>query len=268
MQHILDTGNYFGKLLSKKHFPKAILSETAYFPHSTIPVHCHKNFYISYVLKGKYSETYLKTKIFCLQGDIIIHPQHLEHSNGFDDKGGTCFNIEFSNSFQKEIDILNINNFKLFDSKSILLKTAIQRIYNEYKSGDEYSAIIIEGLLLETMGYSARETYKNISQYWMKKANEIIKDTRSSNISLSSIATELNISTSHLAREFKKACGVTIGQYIQNIKIQQACEKLKKNNSDILSIALDSGFSDQSHFTKSFKKITGLTPRQYQLINN
>ncbi len=117
------------------------------------------------------------------------------------------------------------------------------------------------------MGYSARETYKNISQYWMKKANEIIKDTSPSNISLSLIAAELNISTSHLAREFKKACGVTIGQYIQNIKIQQACEKLKKNNSDILSIALDSGFSDQSHFTKSFKKIIGFTPRQYQLIN-
>ncbi len=103
------------------------------------------------------------------------------------------------------------------------------------------------------MGYSARETYKKISQYWMKKANEIIKDTQPSNISLSSIAAELNISTSHLAREFKKACGVTLDNTF-NIKIQQACDKLKKNNSDILSIALDCGFSGTSRTLQNLLK--------------
>jgi AraC family transcriptional regulator len=215
------------------------------------------------VLRGAYSETYSKTKINCLPGDIVIHPQHLEHSNVFDDKGGTCFNIELADCLQKEIHELKMDRFKMFNSRYALLRTTVHKIYKEYKSYDEFSATIIEGLLLETIGYSARETHSILSPYWMKKAEEIIQESKYSMISLSFIAGQLNISPAHLAREFKKATGTTIGEYIQNIKIHQACEKLKKNVS-ILDVALEFGYSDQSHFTRIFKKIMGITPAQYR----
>jgi len=167
MQTVLETGHYFGKLQSQKQLPKVILSETNYFPYATVPNHYHKNFYICYVVSGQYSETNNKTTVDCVQGDIIIHPQHLEHSNIFNDKGGTCFNIEFIDFIPNKIHVLNDNSFKRFSNKSALLATAIQKIYKEFKAYDEFSNTIIEGLLLETIGYSAREFDKGLSPYWL-----------------------------------------------------------------------------------------------------
>lgn len=267
MQRVLETGDYFGKLLSKKQLPQVILSETNYSPYTHVPNHYHKNFYICYVVNGQYSETNNKTKRDCVRGDIVIHPKHLEHSNIFNDKGGTCFNIEFTDSLQKEIHAFNNNNFRRFSNKSTLLAAVIQKIYKEFKAYDEFSSIIIEGLLLETIGYSARESDKGLSPYWFNKVKAIIVENNFCKISLSPIAAELNISPSHLAREFKKVTGVSIGEYIQNFKIQLACGRLKEGYNDILNIALEFGFSDQSHFTKVFRKIVGITPKQYQLIN-
>jgi AraC-like DNA-binding protein len=266
MQNMLDTGSYFGRVVSKRNLSRVILSETTYYPYVRLPLHYHKNFYICYVLKGAYSETYSKTKINCLQGDIIIHPQHLEHSNVFDDKGGTCFNIELADGLQKEIHELKMDRFKMFDSRYAQLRTTVHKMYKEFKSYDEFSSTIIEGLLLETIGYSARETHSHLSPYWLKKAQEIIQDSKYSMISLSFIAGQLKISPAHLAREFKKATGTTIGEYIQNIKIQQACERLKKNAS-ILDVVIEFGYSDQSHITRSFKKLMGVTPKRYQSLN-
>ncbi len=266
MQNILDTGSYFGRLISKKDLPRVILSETSYHPYTQLPVHYHENFYICYVLRGAYSETYSQTKINCLQGDIIIHPKHLEHSNMFNDKGGTCFNIELDDGMQKEINELKMHRFQVFGSRYAQLRATVHKVYKEYRSYDEFSPTIIEGLLLETIGYSAREAHSRSSPYWLKKAEEIIHESRYSMISLSFIAAQLNISSSHLAREFKKAAGITIGEYIQSIKIQQACERLKKNTS-IMDVALEFGYSDQSHFTRSFKKVVGLTPKRYQALN-
>lgn len=265
METILDPGKYFGTLISKKQFSDFILSETLYHPYTNVPLHYHKNFYICYVLKGQYSEKYLKSKARCSQGDIVIHPGYLAHSNLFDDKGGICFNIELTGSRQTEIQ--SLDNFKIFDNTSGLLKSTIQKIHIEYKTCDVFSPTIIEGLLLEAIGYTARETSKTSSSYWLKKAKAIIEINNYSGISLSRIAAELNISPSHLAREFKRASGITIGEYIRNLKIKMAKEKLQNKNEDILNIALEFGFSDQSHFTKTFKKITGLTPSRYRLIN-
>ena len=73
------------------------------------------------------------------------------------------------------------------------------------------------------------------------------------------------LSKSTLLRAFTKSKGVTPYSYLQNIRIGEA-KKLLEQGLPPVEAALQTGFSDQSHFTNYFKSFIGITPKQYQSI--
>jgi AraC-like DNA-binding protein len=64
-------------------------------------------------------------------------------------------------------------------------------------------------------------------------------------------------------RVFKKEYSLPIHAYILNQKVHKAKELLSQN-IPIVDVAIESGFFDQSHLTKSFKQVFQVTPKQYQ----
>lgn len=259
MNFFLDSGSYYGNTLKSINMHNLILSETSYAPGVQIPHHYHKNFYICYVVEGSYQEYFYNKKIDCIVGDIIIHPNAFEHANAFSKKKGRCFNIEITDGGNEKFQLADINYQNL---KYSTLHTSVEKIYSEFKFSDVFSSVIIEGLVLETIGNLGRLT-KSIGPYWLKKVQRIVLETNGS-VSLSDVADQLNISASHLAREFKKTNGITFGEYVRKTRIQQACNQLKNSKADILEIALEYGFADQSHFTRTFKKVMNITPLQFK----
>lgn len=83
-------------------------------------------------------------------------------------------------------------------------------------------------------------------------------------ISLDRLAGEFYISKYYLAREFKKAFGITIIQYLLTKKITNAKELLRYSNSSIEDIARLCGIDDPSYFNKVFKKMEGCTASEYR----
>ncbi|QKF81550.1 AraC family transcriptional regulator [Halarcobacter ebronensis] len=82
-------------------------------------------------------------------------------------------------------------------------------------------------------------------------------------ISLEELAQKFQISVVHLIRVFKNDFGLPIHSYILNKKVHKAKELLL-NNMPIIEVAQNSGFFDQSHLNRSFKRIFQLTPKQFQ----
>ncbi|MEG3933257.1 MULTISPECIES: AraC family transcriptional regulator [unclassified Microcoleus] len=81
---------------------------------------------------------------------------------------------------------------------------------------------------------------------------------------LSELANLVNISSYHFSRMFKQSTGVTPHQYVTQCRIEKAKQLLKKPKLSIKYISQQVGFHDQSHFSKTFCKIVGLTPKQYR----
>ena len=77
------------------------------------------------------------------------------------------------------------------------------------------------------------------------------------------LAKKFNLSVVHLIRVFKKEFGLPIHSYILNKKVHKAKELLS-SNIPISQIAQNSGFFDQSHLNRSFKRIFQITPKEYQ----
>lgn len=94
-----------------------------------------------------------------------------------------------------------------------------------------------------------------------------IKDNAINNLTLNGLAMHFNISASHIDRIFKKVFNVSPYQYYLHCKVDMAKEKLK-NNMSIELVSEKLGFSNRSHFERTFLKITGQTPAAYRKEKN
>jgi AraC-like DNA-binding protein len=99
-----------------------------------------------------------------------------------------------------------------------------------------------------------------IHEYLMKNYRETID--------LRQIASIANMAEGSLCRFFKIQVGMTIFEYLNKIKIEFACKLLMDKSLSVLDVAMDSGFNNLSHFNKQFKRIIGMSPKDYRMRFN
>lgn len=102
-----------------------------------------------------------------------------------------------------------------------------------------------------------------LSSLKLRRAIAYIQDHLAENISLDAMATEVGMSRFYFCRLFKKSTGITPYQYLIKCRIEKAKVILRQRNLSITKIALEVGFSNQSHFTKHFKRLLGVTPKKF-----
>ncbi|MGL5693757.1 MAG: helix-turn-helix domain-containing protein [Peptostreptococcaceae bacterium] len=102
----------------------------------------------------------------------------------------------------------------------------------------------------------------------INKALTEINNNWNKSISLNDISNSLHISSAHLSRQFKLEVKMTITQYIHKTKINTAIQLMENKDISLLDISEQIGYINYSHFNKWFKKITGVTPKNYFLSVN
>ena len=104
---------------------------------------------------------------------------------------------------------------------------------------------------------------KSPSKLLMQVTN-YVQHNLSAPVSVNELAKSLFISRTHLAAKFKKETGMTLTEFILKEKTQEAKRLLRYSDKSLSLISNYLGFSSQSHFTKTFKKLTGITPKEYR----
>ena len=84
------------------------------------------------------------------------------------------------------------------------------------------------------------------------------------NLSLESLAAESGYSRAHFLRMFQAATGLTPHQYIMDLRLKRAQERLRQANSSIVDVALSCGFASQSHMTSVFRRQLNITPGEFR----
>ena len=126
----------------------------------------------------------------------------------------------------------------------------------------------IENLLLDVYKkfIKQRSQVKKIP-VWAKELKEIIQDQIDTNLSLSlkEISQSLHVHPTYLSREFSKYFDdLSFGDYIRKLRIEKAIHLLNESEYSLAEIAYLTGFSDQSHFNRIFKKTTGKSPSAFR----
>jgi AraC family transcriptional regulator len=101
-------------------------------------------------------------------------------------------------------------------------------------------------------------------QPWLQTLRTELDMRFGEHLDVAALADRTGVHPVHLARAFRKAYKVTVGDYVHRRRIQQACRMLRGSTASIAAIAEDLGYTDQSHFSRVFRSITGTTPARYR----
>ena len=102
------------------------------------------------------------------------------------------------------------------------------------------------------------------TNYFIEIAKEFIAEHYTENISLTDVAEAAGISSGYLSTMFTQheKCGFV--DYLNKVRIERACCYLEQKELKNYEIAYKTGFRDEKYFSKVFKKIMGMTPREYR----
>lgn len=98
----------------------------------------------------------------------------------------------------------------------------------------------------------------------MVRIERYIRDHISENISRDDLCRELNITPNYLSRTFREKTGMTLQNYIKQVRIQEAQRLLRYTNRPVTLIAQDTGYATLSYFSSVFREATGMTPFAYR----
>ncbi|ULB34692.1 ATP-binding protein [Proteiniphilum propionicum] len=107
----------------------------------------------------------------------------------------------------------------------------------------------------------------DININFLKKATDIVfKDINNSGFTSTSLAEKLCISSSQLNRKLSAVAGCTPSMFILRLRVEHAKKKLVTEDKSIGQIAEECGFYDMAYFSRTFKKLTNVTPSQYRRL--
>ncbi len=255
-------GHFHGTLQQRAEVAGIGLTETVYGANTRLSVHSHDSPYFCLVLRGDYTESWGSRERECRPPMLVFHPAGEPHANRFGNAGGACFNLEFGATWAARLPA-GLREPAAFTDHTVGLATRLRR---ELHVMDDVSALAIESLALELLvDVSRRRTDESAwPPLWLKRAEELIRVGFAGRLSLHEIAAAVDRHPVHLARQFRRHHGCTIGDFVRRLRLDGACRRLAATDEPLAMIALACGFAGQSHFSTCFKRQFGLSPRQYR----
>jgi Response regulator containing CheY-like receiver domain and AraC-type DNA-binding domain len=122
-------------------------------------------------------------------------------------------------------------------------------------------------VLMETLEHFTNLAFHNTTNSNLsiiKKSIAYINDHYNQSLTLDMVANHAGLNPAYFSTLFKKEMGVNFSTYLNNLRIDHAKLLLKNSNLSLINIAVELGFDNQSYFTNVFKKVTGITPKQYR----
>ena len=122
--------------------------------------------------------------------------------------------------------------------------------------------ILAEKLIVD--GFYIKEKHDDESYELVISIIKYINQHYQQKITLDKLALITNYNKSYLSNIFKKKTGITIFEYLRNVRLEHCLSDLKYKNNTIVEIALNNGFANIQIFNRIFKEIYKITPKQYR----
>lgn len=127
---------------------------------------------------------------------------------------------------------------------------------------------IIEAELLKILTKYKESPYSQKYTTLIQNSLNVIHNSFTEKISLSDVAAEIHVNPTYLSRKFQQEVGVAFSEYLNHCRIKKAKAFLLDHpNWSIQEVAENSGFSSQNYFSTLFKKVEGLSPKEFREMN-
>jgi AraC family transcriptional regulator len=263
----LEAGRFFGSTVQQRDVRGFSFTAREYEGGLRIPLHSHELAHFCLVVDGSYEEKTQGLLRDCLASTLIFYPPDTFHCEKHLTRG---------HHFLIEIKAWRWDDVREFIGQPKYCKDyaakrgsfgLATRLYKEFCNPDQFSDLAMEGIALDMLVDMSRESPKTQGRTrWLTVVEEMIAESLDLSWSLKRLAKDIGVHPAHLARVFRQTHGCSVGEYVRKLRVELACRKIIASCEPLTRIALETGFVDQSHFSRSFKRVMGVTPSQFQGI--
>jgi AraC-like DNA-binding protein len=250
------------------------LLRATYITHSFAP-HIHEGYAIGVIDKGAEHFMYRRSNHVAPQGNIVVIQPGEMHTGSAATAYGWTYRMLYPESSllqRAASEMAGRERGIPFFPSPVIDDPALATLLSHLHATLEHSPSTLEreSQLLWTFAQLILRHAENrpilrhapTERISVQKARAYLEDHYAENISLEELAAFVNLSLFHLLRVFRDAVGLPPHNYLTQVRITRA-KQLLLTSMSLAQVALTVGFTDQSHLTKHFKRIMGVTPGQY-----
>lgn len=259
----LTCGERYGALRRRFATAAVDVSECSYEPGEGIPLHYHSSPQVCLVLAGWYDERYRGTTLPAETGTAFYHAPGEVHENRFGDNGGTCLHVDLDPAFFS--DRLGQRLGSGLSRRTSATWRAFQ-LGLELRNPDDVSGIQVEELAVDLFEDVLRipGLAASAPPAWLEGVRDRVHEEFRRPPSLAELAAGAGVHRVTVAQAFRAHFRCTVGQYIRQRRVEAAIRRLLEPDASLSSVAYHSGFADQAHLTRTFRRLTGTTPGAFR----
>jgi AraC family transcriptional regulator len=232
---------------------------------SRIEPHSHDRPNLGVMLEGSFDLAFGSRSFACEPGTLFLEPAGETHGNRMGCRGAWVLALQPDPATDLEGAVPLIFGAPA-GRRHPLARYLAHRIVREVEQRDDFSPLAIQSLGFELLALAGRAPGRPAGEppAWLGRIEDLLCDSGPTRLTLADLAGEAGVHPAHLAREFRRRYGRSLGRFLLERRLEWAARQLAGSDRPISRISLEAGFADQSHFTRRFRSYAGETPRRYR----
>ena len=249
---------------------RLVFDESIYPPGHAQPEHDHEYANISIVLSGSIEERVGRRTHDGVAGHVVFKPARMPHANRCRSNGARLFRIELHGTGSE--DLLAKGSLREYAWAPGGPPLALMlRARREHRKSDPETPLVIESLALEVLARlpgcdvpSGDRDARGPEPPWFRRLLDRLHSRSDQPLRVTDLAHEAGVHPVYLARVFRKRHRGTIGDYVRWLRLARSIELMRHRERPLADIALEAGFYDQAHFSRTFRSGLGRSPAAYR----
>jgi len=265
----LSGGSFYGAVQKKQEQCGAIFTDLCHSSARKLPAHSHELAFFALLLEGDYRELYRRQQLEFGAFTVAFRPAGIPHQDEVGPRGVRFFEIELRSTWRTRIeDCSGTLDTARDDCAGGELVWLALRLFRETRASVTTDCLYVECLLAEliaNVGHMPRPAARHAPS-WLSRIRDKLNAEYCERLTLDALGSEAGVHPVHLSRVFRKYTGEGIGECVHRLRIKAACQRMLASEIRLAEIAVEAGFADQSHFTRAFHKVTGMSPGAFRTL--
>lgn len=226
--------------------------------------HEHGEASIDFVLAGSGAGVYEREEVVSRAGTVEFFAAGIRHRFASHSRGIRTLHIVMPAGLPREIGLDRDTLVRTLDATTALRPAA--ELVREVSHAPAPDTLLLESLAMQLLHeLMPQEAARADDGAWVAEIRELLLESPEFALSLKDVAARVGRHPSHVARHFRLATGVTIGEYGRRVRLARAARSMATHPAPpIVQVALEQGFADQSHFSRAFRSAYGCTPLAFR----
>lgn len=256
-----------GSVVRERRLDGAVLTEATYSPGFRVARHSHDRASLMWVVSGRLVEATGTRRYPCTVTDVMWKQAGLSHENSLEERSSRVVVLELLPSM---LGRLGAEGTRLPDEPARvsgppatlfarLLPVLVETGPDEALAVQELVAAVAAAIGLQAGGRSDAPA-------WLRSVRERVHEAPCADDSLGDMAREAGVDPAYLSRTFRQRFGRSITEYRHARRIEFAMAALSEDEADIGRLALRLGYYDHAHFSRTFRRATGMSPSKFREV--